>query len=275
MHVRRLVAFLAIGLLGCSPTARPPVTTPTPPGAPAQTRWELVWADEFDYQGVPDPARWTYEEGFIRNNEKQFYTRRPENARVENGTLVIEARKEKFQNAEYTSASVTTSGKASWRYGRIEVRAKLPSGRGMWPAIWTLGTNIKQVGWPECGEIDIMENVGFDPDTIHGNVHTKAFNHVMGTNKGARIHVPNPHQDFHVYAVEWFPNRIDFFVDGRMYFTFENTGGGTAEWPFNQEQYLILNTAIGGAWGGQRGIDDSVFPQRFLIDYVRVYKQGE
>jgi beta-glucanase (GH16 family) len=251
--------------------------------------WKLVWSDEFEKPGQPDPAKWSYEEGFIRNNERQYYTRdRRENARVENGMLVIEARKERFKlpagdsrgkrtkdrdYAEYTSASLTTLNKASWTYGRIEVRAKLPTGRGTWPAIWTLGTNKRQVGWPACGEIDIMENVGFDPDLIHGNIHTKSYNHVQHTNKGSKITIIRPYQEFHVYAVEWRPERIDFFVDKTKYFTFANEGKGDAAWPYDKPQYLILNIAIGGAWGGQKGIDDGIFPQRMYIDYVRVYQE--
>lgn len=237
--------------------------------------WRLVWSDEFEVEGLPDSSKWTYEEGFIRNSEAQYYTRaRPENARVEDGALVIESRKEQYKDADYTSASVTTRDRASWRYGRIEVRAKLPTGRGMWPAIWMLGTNISEVGWPESGEIDIMENVGFDPNRIHANVHTAAFNHADGTSKGASILIDEPHANFHVYAVEWYEDHIDFFVDDRKYFTFANTGGGVDEWPFDQPQYLILNTAIGGAWGGRQGIDDSIFPQSFYIDYVRVYERN-
>jgi len=169
--------------------------------------WKLVWSDEFDKPGLPDPAKWGYESGFIRNNEQQFYTReRKENARVEGRMLIIEARKERFRTpdlslaandqrrgarsrefAEYTSASLTTRGKVSWSYGRIEVRAKLPSGRGTWPAIWTLGTNSRQVGWPACGEIDIMEFVGFEPGFIHANIHTRKYNHVQKTGKGSQI----------------------------------------------------------------------------------------
>ena len=256
--------------------------------------WKLVWSDEFDKPGQPDSTKWNYEEGFIRNQERQFYTRaRLENARVEDGMLVIEARKEPFaapvrtsrkksvkktdkqpEMAEYTSASLTTLGKADWTFGRIEVRAKLPNGRGMWPAIWTLGTNIGQVGWPTCGEIDIMENVGFDPDVIHANIHTKSYNHAIRTNKGSRIVIPKPHQDFHVYAIEWRPERIDFFVDKTKYFTFDNEGKGTDAWPYDKPQYLILNIAVGGAWGGQKGIDDGIFPQRMYVDYVRVYQDS-
>jgi len=256
----------------------------------AAGQWKLVWSDEFDQDGLPDPARWTYEEGFVRNQEAQYYTRaREENARVRKGVLIIEARKERFPNAryepgspawqrnrqfaEYTSASLTTEGKASWRYARIEVRAKLPTGRGTWPAIWMLGVNRREVGWPRCGEIDIMENVGFDPDTIHANIHTEAYNHVRRTNKGNRIRLDKPYADFHVYALDWGPQRMEFFVDGQSYFTFENENSGPAAWPFDQPFYLILNLAIGGGWGGQKGIDDSIFPQRMEVDYVRVYQR--
>jgi beta-glucanase (GH16 family) len=255
--------------------------------------WKLVWSDEFDHPGLPDPAKWDYEEGFLRNNEQQFYTRgRTENARVENGMLVIEARKERLKNpsfdpnaqgfgsagrrreyAEYTSASLTTRGKASWTYGRIEVRAKLPSARGTWPAIWTLGTNGNRVRWPECGEIDIMEFVGFDPGVIHANIHTKKYNHVMKTGKGDKITIPDASEAFHVYALEWDRDHLDFFVDDQKYFTYRNEGSGGDAWPYDQDQYLILNLAIGGAWGGAKGIDESSFPQRYYIDYVRVYQK--
>jgi beta-glucanase (GH16 family) len=253
--------------------------------------WQLVWSDEFDGSGVPDPARWDYEEGFVRNRELQYYTRgRLENARVESGMLVIESRKERFDNerfdrnarsnnwrasrqyADYTSASLITKGKASWLYGRFEIRAKLPTGRGTWPAIWTLGSNMDKVGWPSCGEIDIMENVGFDPDTIHFNVHTKKFNHLDNTHKGTKITIEKPYTDFHTYAMEWRPDRLDFFVDDKKCFTYANDGTGKDAWPFDEHQYLLLNIAIGGDWGGQRGIDDSIFPQRMQIDYVRIYE---
>src|SRR5262249_29263126 len=208
--------------------------------------WTLVWSDEFATDGRPDPAKWGYEEGFIRNNEAQYYT--PKNARVERGVLVIEARKEHLTGlparpggggrsggrteTQYTSASLTTQGKASWTYGKIEARAKLPTGRGTWPAVWLLGTNVDEVGWPRCGEIDVMENVGFDPDVIHMNIHTERYNHVKKTNKGSKVTVAKPYADFHVYAVEWGPEALDFFVDGRRSFTFANEGTGPSAWPF-------------------------------------------
>jgi beta-glucanase (GH16 family) len=259
----------------------------------AANEWKLVWFDEFDAPGLPDPSRWNYETGFVRNNEQQFYTReRKENARIENGMLVIQARHEQFKNpafdpnlkeknrgrrsrefADYTSASLTTSGKASWTYGRIEVRAKLPSGRGVWPAIWMLGTNAAQVGWPDCGEIDIMEFVGFDPGRIHANVHTGKYNHIQKNGKGGQVSIPDASEAFHVYALEWDAEQMDFFVDDRKYFTYRNEKTGPGAWPFDQGQYLILNLAIGGAWGGQKGIDEAAFPQCYYIDYVRVFQK--
>ncbi len=237
--------------------------------------WNLVWSDEFEQAGLPDSKKWDYEVGFIRNNEKQFYTKeRLENARIEDGMLIIESRKEAYEGAEYTSASLHTANTVTWTYGRIEVKAKLPTGKGTWPAIWMLGTHIKKVGWPKCGEIDIMENVGYDPDIIHANIHTEKYNHMKGTNKGDKITIAKPFADFHVYAIEWSADRIDFFVDQNKYFTYKNEGDGETSWPFDQTFYLILNTAIGGTWGGQEGIDDTIFPQKYFIDYVRVYQQA-
>jgi beta-glucanase (GH16 family) len=232
----------------------------------------LVWADEFDTPGAPDATIWDYEVGRVRNKEAQYYTKdRRENARVEDGHLIIEARKEAFEGAEYTAASLHTKGKKPIQFGRIEVRAQIPTGRGMWPAIWTLGTNIKDVGWPKCGEIDILENVGFDPEGLHFNIHTKAFNHVTKTGKGKRISRPKPWEDFHVYAVEWTATDLTWFYDDEAVFTYANDGEGVDHWPFDAEQYLILNVAVGGGWGGQKGIDEAIFPQRMVVDYVRVY----
>jgi beta-glucanase (GH16 family) len=241
-----------------------------PPGLPG---WSLDFDDEFDHAGAPDPAKWTPELGYVRNEEAQYYTARPENVRVENGMLVIEAHKERYQGFSYTSASITTFDHRQFLYGRVEVRAKLPAGLGTWPAIWLLGADINQVGWPACGEIDIMENVGHEPLRIYGTVHTPAYNHTLKTSKGGTIEIESPSDGFHVYGVEWSPDRVDFFVDERRYFTFQNERRGNAVWPFDKPQYLILNLAIGGDWGGERGIDDQLFPHRYLIDYVRVYRR--
>ncbi len=226
--------------------------------------WKLVWSDEFGYQGLPDPSKWDYEVGFVRNNEAQYYTKaRLENAHVENGQLTIEARKDNYQGHAISSASIITKGKASWTYGRLEVRAQIPTGKGSWPALWMLGTNIDQVSWPACGEIDIMENVGFEPDTIYGTVH------LPGIDKGGQHKATAPYSGFHLYAIEWFADRIDFYYDSVKYFTFTKGAGSEA---FDKPQYLLMNIAVGGSWGGQQGIDDAIFPLKMMIDYVRVYE---
>jgi beta-glucanase (GH16 family) len=238
-------------------------------------KWTLVWSDEFNYQGLPDTNKWDYEQGFVRNHESQYYTTgRLENARVEHGHLVIEGRKEHFTPpnqapVEYTSASLTTQTKASWEYGRIEVRAKLPRGRGTWPAIWMLGINITQAGWPACGEIDIMEFLGRETNNIHGTLHYA----VNGQHQSdtSIMNTAKPYEKFHVYAIEWTPDRIDLFFDHTKYHTvFIDKAGTGFDNPFRKPQYLIINLALGGDWGG--AIDDSALPQKYLIDYVRVYK---
>jgi beta-glucanase (GH16 family) len=265
--------FLTMPAAGCGAKAAEAPATPSAPASPAPAGWTLVFSDEFDGNGPPDPAKWSYELGYIRNREAQYYTSRPENVRAETGNLVIEGRKEAYQGYAYSSASINTLGRFEFLYGRVEVRAKLPTGNGAWPAIWMLGTNRTQVGWPGCGEIDIMENVGFDPLAIHASVHTTAYNHTIGTQKTAVVTVAKPWEDFHLYAMEWYPDRIDVLVDGQKYFTFRNEGTGASAWPFDKPQYLLINLAIGGSWGGQKGIDDTLFPKRYLIDYVRIYQQ--
>jgi beta-glucanase (GH16 family) len=235
---------------------------------------QLVWSDEFNYSGLPDSTRWGYDEGSHGwgNNELQYYTvRRKENARVENGNLIIEARKEKFGKAGYTSARLVTKDKGDWKFGRVEVKAKLPNGRGMWPAIWMLPTKWVYGGWPNSGEIDIMENVGYMPDSVFGSVHTKSFNHVLGTQTTKGVWRNDLSTAFHVYAIEWDEQKIDFFVDNEKYLTFHNNKTGKDAWPFDQEFHLILNIAVGGNWGGKFGVDDTVFPQKMEVDYVRVY----
>lgn len=237
--------------------------------------WKLVWQDEFKKPGRPDPKKWSYETGFVRNDEAQFYTKdRPENARVEDGHLVIEARKDNFEGHPISSASLTTDGLASWKYGKVEVRAKIPTGRGTWPAIWMLGSNIHSIGWPRCGEIDIMENVGYDPDRIHFNIHVPKHSEAEGSQNSTNVVIEGASEGWHIYSMEWFPDRIDLFLDGKLSLRYLNDNKhDEATWPFDNPQYLILNLAIGGAWGGQQGIDESIFPAKFLIDYVRVYRQ--
>jgi len=237
----------------------------------------LVWADEFNKNGLPDSTSWSYEKGYIRNKELQFYTSsRSENIAVKNGMLHIVVRRDSLHidTAIFpvTSASIVTKGKKQWTYGRIEARAKVPSSLGTWPAIWTLGSNIDTVDWPHCGEIDILEHVGYMPDTLHFNVHTGRYNHVKRTNKGARIFYKAPHSGFHIYAIEWFSDKIDWYFDDRKVFSFKNEKTDAEAWPFDKPQYLILNLALGGAWGGSKGVDLNSLPQTFLIDYVRVFQ---
>jgi len=228
--------------------------------------WQLAWADEFNGSGLPNANDWTYEVGRVRNGEAQYYTRADlDNARQEDGNLVIEARKESFEGASYTSASLTTRNRHEFLYGRLEVRAKLPGGVGTWPAIWLLG---RGAGWPASGEIDVMENVGFEPDTVHATLHTQADPN--GSHQ-ATFGLDQPYNQFYVYALEWTPERLDFYVDSTKIYTFENDGTGSASWPFSAPEYLLINLAIGGNWGGQHGIDDSIFPRRYYIDYVRYY----
>jgi beta-glucanase (GH16 family) len=237
--------------------------------------WKLVWSDEFDYSGLPDPTRWTAEVGGHGwgNNELQFYTSgREENARVKNGLLTIEARKEDRDSMKYTSARLVTKNKGDWQYGKIEVRAKLPKGLGTWPAIWMLASTTP-LNWPDDGEIDIMEHVGFDQGFVHASIHSKKYNHVIGTQKTDTIVVPDCSEKFHVYSVEWNKDSVAIGIDGNNYFHFANEHTGYEAWPFDNKMHLLLNIAVGGNWGGQKGVADHIWPQKMEIDYVRVYQQ--
>ncbi len=232
---------------------------------------KLVWQDEFDIPGLPDPAKWKYDTGYIRNHELQYYTyKRPDNAVVAGGMLDIIARNDSFRMNGHvypiTSADLCTQGIKDWTYGRIEVRAKIPSTLGSWPAIWMLGSNITEAGWPACGELDIMEHVGFMPDTLHFNEHSS------GSDSGTRIYFSSPEKDFHVYAIEWYPERIDWLLDGKKVFTYFKHHTGTGAWPYDKPQFIILNLAFGGDWGASKGVSLRQFPLHYYIDYVRVYQ---
>ena len=255
--------------------------------------WELVWQDEFDGPEL-DTANWSHRVWPPRkvNDEDQAYTARTKNVRVEDGHLVIEAHREDYQGAAYTSGRIHSSGKADFLYGRFEVRAKLPSGQGTWPAIWMLPSDPMVYAttcsndadwqgsddcdaWPNSGEIDIMEHVGYQMNHIHGTVHTRAYYWRMWEQRKGRILIDDAADAFHVYALEWSPERIDAFVDDSLYFTYVNERKSWREWPFDQPFHLILNIAVGGAWGRAGGpIDDTIFPQRMLIDYARVYRSA-
>ncbi|MDZ4701941.1 MAG: glycoside hydrolase family 16 protein [Rhodothermales bacterium] len=259
-----LPIFVLIAVCGCASESDPAPEAPT-----------LVWSDEFDTPGLPDASKWSYDVGDHGwgNQELQNYLAdNSETARVEDGQLIITASLDASgAEKEYRSARMVTKNKGDWTYGRVEVRAQLPRGRGTWPAIWMLPTTNAYGGWPNSGEIDIMEHVGFDPTNVHGTVHTQSFNHMTGTQKGNARLVPSALDSLHIYAIEWYEDRIDFFIDDAPYFTFTNTGNGPADWPFDQPFHLVLNIAVGGAWGGQQGVDDSVFPQELRVDYVRIY----
>jgi len=255
------IVLIAIAFIGCDQQ---------------KTSWHLVWSDEFNYQGLPDSTKWTYDVGGNGwgNNELEYYTlKKSDNARVENGELVIEARKESVDSSKYTSARLLTRGKAAWQYGKIEVKARIPKGRGSWPAIWTLAENMKE--WPDDGEIDIMEHVGFHQGYIHGSIHCKKYYHVIGTQKTDTVYVPDCSLAFHVYSLEWDKETVKVAVDDKVFFTFANEHKGYEYWPFDNKMHLILNIAVGGNWGGQKGVDDTTLPWKMEVDYVRVYQKNK
>lgn len=241
--------------------------------------YEMVWNDEFDGTEL-DPANWIYEVNGNGggNNELQYYT--ADNTTVADGFLTITAKKESYNGMEYTSSRVTTYNRAYFKYGIIEVRAKLPSGRGTWPAIWMMPQYSRYGGWPNSGEIDIMEHVGYNQNVIHGTVHTGWYNGQDGNQKGGST---SAYQDvsteFHTYKIEWLPDKIKFFVDDVMYYEYIDSKYATCPtsdlWPFNSSFFIILNVAVGGDWGGAQGVDDSIFPTSMVLDYVRVYQATE
>lgn len=244
----------------------------------------LVWADEFDVDGAPNPANWNFEigDGTAQgipgwgNNELQYYTDRPENVKVENGFLVITARQENFEGSNYTSARLTTQNLFEQRYGRFEARIKVPYGQGYWPAFWLLGNDCAENPWPACGEIDIMENVGDEPTTVFGTVHGPNYNAGLSISKELTLDDNRFDTEFHVFGVEWSPNKINFYVDDQLYFTMtpedvDEETDGEGIWVFNDRPfYMILNVAVGGNLPGSPNAE-TVFPQSMLVDYVRVY----
>ncbi len=255
-------------------------------------QWKLVWQDEFNYAGRPNPDKWNFNIWPARkvNDEDQAYTERLKNARVENGKLIIEAHKEDYGNAKYTSARLTNQDKGDMLYGRADIRAKLPAGQGTWSAIWMLPTNPFKYAttceagadwqgsstcdaWPNSGEIDIMEHVGYDMNRIHGTVHTKDYYWVEWEQRKGSIEGKNVAEEFHVYSVEWTPDSIVVLFDDVPYFYYANEGTGWKSWPFDHPFHIILNLAVGGFWGRAGGpIDDSIFPARMEVDYVRIYE---
>jgi beta-glucanase (GH16 family) len=254
------------------------------------SEWEMVWSDEFNYTGAPDSEKWSFDIWPSRkvNDEAQAYTDSPKNVRVEDGKLTIQAH---LDAGEYSSGRIHSAGKGDLKYGRVEVRAKLPSGQGTWPAIWMLpsdpfmyATNCDRDvdwqgndncdAWPNSGEIDIMEHVGYDMNRLHGTVHTKAYYWVNGEQRKASLEAQTVAEEYHVYAMQWSADRIDMFFDDVLYFSYLKQSDDWQAWPFDHPFHLILNVAVGGGWGGAGGpTDESAFPTSMKVDYVRVYKR--
>jgi len=240
----------------------------TDPGSGAN----LIWSDEFNYTGSPESSKWNYNIGRgdngWGNNEAQYYTKRAENVKVENGYLTITAKKENYEGAEYTSTRMLTQGKFDFTYGKVEVRAKLPSGGGTWPAIWMLGSSISTVGWPACGEVDIMEHVGNNQGNVQSAMHTPSS--YGGTvNHGSQV-LDDVSSEFHVYAVEWTSEKMIFSVDDVVHYTYNPSKKDNKTWPYDADHFIILNIAMGGGFGG--AIDSNFVSSTMQIDYVRVYQ---
>ena len=253
-----------------------------PPPIPPSTGWTLSWSDEFNGAGgaTPDTSKWVYDIGGDGwgNHELETYTNRAVNAQTKGGNLVITAQKETFTGTDgitrdYTSARLKTLGLFSQAYGRFEARIKIPAGQGMWPAFWMMGKDIATVGWPKCGEIDVMENIGNEPGMVHGSMHGSSSVAVT-TSVSAPFSLPNGQKfadDFHVYAIEWEPTEVRFFVDTNKYATFQKANwASTGPWPFDHPFFILLNVAVGGDWPGSPDATTQ-FPQQMQIDYVRVY----
>ena len=244
-------------------------------------KWELVWSDEFENAGIPDSTKWSYNIGNWGwgNNELQYYTSdKLENAKIEDGNLVITAIKD-LKDSTWTSARLTTKGKVAFKYGKIEFRAKVPLARGTWAAGWLLGDAYRdEISWPYCGEIDVLECVGYEiNDTTekginHATCHTRAYYFKQNNQIGSEIELDSMHSKFHIYSVEWYPNEIKGFVDGIHYYTYDKNANDQ-EWPFHKSQNIILNLAIAGGRGGLKGVDQSMISQQYTIDYVRVFEK--
>ncbi|TWR30052.1 glycoside hydrolase family 16 protein [Mucilaginibacter pallidiroseus] len=267
---------IAFVFWACSGSKNTPVPTPPVTTTPiADKNWSFetsaYFADEFDNTGKPDAAKWGYDigAGGWGNNELEYYTD-GSNANVANGKLTITAKKESMGGAGYTSARMVSKGAGSMLYGRVEVKAKLPSGVGTWPAIWMLPDDYSYGPWPKSGEIDLMEMVGFDPNVVHFTVHNQTYNGANG--KGAGKTIATASTDYHIYRIDWTPYAIKSYFDGELVYTYVNESNGFATWPYDKKFHLLLNIAVGGNWGGQKGVDDTAFPASMDIDYVRFYK---
>jgi beta-glucanase (GH16 family) len=258
-------------------TAVPRETTISPTPTPDWERdgWTLVWQDEFDGPEI-NPDHWTHEIGGHGwgNGENQYYTDSPDNSFIEDGMLVIQALEQNYLGKPFTSARLTTQGKVTQQYGRIEARIQIPTGKGIWPAFWMLGENFDTVGWPRSGEIDIMENIGSEPWVVHGTLHGPGYSGGSGVGASYRLPDRSPfHADFYVYAVEWEPDEIRWYVDDALYNTI-TPDDLPGDWVYDQPFFIILNVAVGGRWPGYPD-QTTEFPQHMLVDYVRIYERND
>jgi beta-glucanase (GH16 family) len=275
-------ALIAVLISACSTKDdNKPVILPPGSNQVVDKQWTFEttpsWSDEFDYTGLPATEKWGYDIGGSGwgNNEKEYYTNSINNASVADGKLTITARKEQINGMNYSSARLVTKNKMDVLYGRIEVKAMLPTGKGTWPAIWMLPTDFSYGEWPKSGEIDIMEHVGYDQNNVHFTTHSEAYYFKINTQKTSTLVIPTASTEFHTYRVDWTPYQIRGYFDDVKVFEFVNEGTGYKVWPFDKRFHLLLNLAVGGDWGGAQGIDDSIFPQKFVVDYVRYYKMIE
>lgn len=239
---------------------------------------KLVFQDEFTGIGLPDKTKWNFEKGYVRNSEKQYYaSKRLANSIQKDGFLYLIALNDSAtidgKMHPITSASIHTKNTFNLKYGKVEVRAKLPMCLGTWPAIWLMPVESIYGSWPKSGEIDIMEHVGYEPERINYAIHTQAFNHMKKNGKGSNAFCPSCYTDFHVYGLEWHEDRVEWYLDGRKRFVIDKPKNATWEiWPLDQPFYFILNLAFGGGWGGTKGVDIEGLPQEYVIDYVRIFQ---
>jgi beta-glucanase (GH16 family) len=266
--------LLFISMLSCSKkeAVLPAIVPIIAPTVEYSFESSAAWADEFDVDGAPDANKWTYDVGGsgFGNNELEYYTNTTNNAAVKNGVLTITAKKEPYGGMAYTSSRMVSKTAGDLLYGRIEVRAKVPAGTGTWPAIWMLPNDYNYGAWPNSGEMDIMEHVGYDQGNVHFSLHTKlnnASNSITST-----LNIPTVSTDFHKYREDWTPASIKGYYDDKLVFSYANDSKGFAGWPFDKPFHILLNLAVGGNWGGVKGVDDTIFPASMQVDYVRFFK---
>ncbi|MDB5133315.1 MAG: glycoside hydrolase [Mucilaginibacter sp.] len=271
----RICPMLILSMASCSkkPAALPVFTPIVQPPKVYSFDTNVAWGDEFNTNGAPDPNNWGYDVGGggWGNNELEYYTNSTNNASITNGILTITAKKESLNGMNYTSARLV-SKTPDMLYGRVEVKAKLPAGTGTWPAIWMLPNDYVYGGWPKSGELDIMEMVGYNPNVVYFTIHTELYNGAIGTQKGGNLTIPTASTDFHLYRVDWTPDAIKGYYDNGLVFTYANDGKGSPSWPYDQKFHLLMNIAVGGNWGGIKGVDDTAFPTTMQVDYVHYYK---